>query len=378
MATSNDRRTVLKSLSLALAGAGLGQACAVKKGIVGSGSQHPVRLTAVEPSWDRVIRTVAGLRPFRPSGFVLRAERLGTKTLIHNYGHGGGGVTLSWGTGMMAVEEALRAGEKSCAVLGCGAVGLATAWLLLRRGFAVTIYAKDLPPATTSSVAGAQWTPSWVTEHGAATPEFETQLVRAARLSYRFFQTLVGERYGVRWIDNYEMSDHPIPDVGYRATASPIRDLYPDLTMVEGNENPFTFPFVRRFPTMLIEPPVYLDTLMRDVVLFGGKIEVREFASPGDVDSLPEPIVVNCTGLGARALFGDEELIPMKGQLVVQLPQPGVDYIALHHDAYMFPRSDGIVLGGTYERGEWSVEPTADGNRKILAGCEEIFSRLVR
>jgi glycine/D-amino acid oxidase-like deaminating enzyme len=95
------------------------------------------------------------LRPFRPSGFVLRREELGPKTIIHNYGHGGCGVTLSWGTAHLAVEEALKTNQTKYAVLGCGAVGLATARLLQRRGFEVTIYAKDLPPNTTSNIAGA-------------------------------------------------------------------------------------------------------------------------------------------------------------------------------------------------------------------------------
>jgi glycine/D-amino acid oxidase-like deaminating enzyme len=55
---------------------------------------------------DRVIREVVGLRPYRPSGFVVDAERLGHKLLVHNYGHGGGGVTLSWGTASLAVDLA--------------------------------------------------------------------------------------------------------------------------------------------------------------------------------------------------------------------------------------------------------------------------------
>src|SRR5262249_21743424 len=88
---------------------------------------------------DRIIRTVVGLRPFRPSGFVVRTEKLDDKTIVHNYGHGGGGMTMSWGTSHLAVEQALGTGEKSAAVLGCGGVGLATARLLQRRGFTVTI-----------------------------------------------------------------------------------------------------------------------------------------------------------------------------------------------------------------------------------------------
>ena len=84
----------------------------------------------VDVSPDRVIRTVVGLRPYRPSGFVVRRESIEEKTIIHNYGHGGGGVTLSWGTGHLAVEQALPTGAMRMAVLGSGAVGLATARLL--------------------------------------------------------------------------------------------------------------------------------------------------------------------------------------------------------------------------------------------------------
>src|SRR5712692_11417430 len=112
------------------------------------------RFVRVKVSPDRVIRTVVGLRPFRPSGFVVKTEKLDEKTVVHNYGHGGGGMTLSWGTSHLAVDEAAAGGFRRCAVLGCGGVGLATARLLQRRGFDVTIYTKDLPPNTTSNISG--------------------------------------------------------------------------------------------------------------------------------------------------------------------------------------------------------------------------------
>ena len=64
----------------------------------------PIARVKVSP--ERVIRTIVGLRPFRPSGFVVRGEKLNAKTVIHNYGHGGAGITLSWGTAQLACEEA--------------------------------------------------------------------------------------------------------------------------------------------------------------------------------------------------------------------------------------------------------------------------------
>ena len=71
-------------------------------------------------SWDRVIRTVVGLRPCREAFFRVETERLGEKIVIHNYGHCARGVGLSWGTSHLAVEEALRTGQTRYAVLGCG------------------------------------------------------------------------------------------------------------------------------------------------------------------------------------------------------------------------------------------------------------------
>ena len=113
------------------------------------------------------------------------------------------GVTLSWGTGELACREVDATGEKNVAVLGCGAVGLATARLLQERGCAVSIYAKDLPPHTTSNVAGAQWFPVYVSQRGHQAPDFMPRLVEASRLANARYQVMVGPRYGIRWLPNY-------------------------------------------------------------------------------------------------------------------------------------------------------------------------------
>jgi glycine/D-amino acid oxidase-like deaminating enzyme len=84
-------------------------------------------------------------------------------------------------------------------------------------------------------------------------------------------------------------------------------------------------------------------------------------------------LVFNCTGLGAGALFGDEELVPLKGQLTFLLPQPEVNYAVLSGELYMFPRSDGILLGGTHERGVWTLEPDQQAKARILAGHKALF-----
>jgi glycine/D-amino acid oxidase-like deaminating enzyme len=354
----------------------------------------PVRHFApVKVSRERIIREVVGLRPYRPEGFKVEAERVGEKLLVHNYGHGGAGITLSWGTASLAVDllseppavaggssrhRAARRPAKSrrFAVLGCGVNGLSTARLLQRRfqdgPGTVTIYAKDLPPETTSNIAGGFWSPTSVFDPEHATAKFTEQFRTACRISNRAFQNLVGPEYGVRWMETFEL---------YRNEASLTReltggnDLYPQIEIHRDPDNYFGFPYVKQYNTMLIEPPVYLNALLRDFYIAGGKLVVKEFHSREELKRLPEPVIFNCTGLGARALFGDQQLEPVRGQLEVLLPQPEIDYCYLS-SGYMFPRRDGIILGGTWDHGDWSLAPKPEQTNGILAAHAEIMKGL--
>lgn len=368
-----SRRQMLKAASILAAGStlGLGACSSLRsENATAPGPRSPVHLPPVRVSEDRLIRQMVGLRPFRPSGFVVSAEPLGDKLLVHNYGHGGAGVTLSWGTAHLAVESILASGRSGpTAVLGCGVVGLSTARLLQRHGFVVTIYARDLPPETTSNVAGASWYPGLVVRPECRTPAWEAQFERAARFSHRAFQDLVGTRYGVRWLPQYYLSDRPI---GEPWEYQLLRDLFPG-KILEPGEHPFHTPYAAVDHLMFIAPPVYLRALMRDFREAGGRIVVRRFEDPAQVTALREPIVANCTGLGARELFGDSELTPLKGQLEVLLPQPEVEYAVGMDELYMFPRADGILLGGTRERGVETLEPNPTATRRIFDGHRRIF-----
>ena len=326
-------------------------------------------------SRDRLIRTVVGLRPFRPQGFVVAAERLGEKLLVHNYGHGGAGITLSWGTSSLAVELARDSTEGRFAVLGCGVMGLTTARLLQRLGHSVTIYAKNLPPETTSNVAGALWLPTSAFDSQIVSAKFLEDFRRAAEISNRAFQTLVGVEYGVRWRETYELLRNPGPLERELPGGS---RLYPEAETHKEAKNYFSFPYVRQFNTMMIEPHVYLNALLRDYYVAGGKIVVKELRSREEVSQLAEPVVFNCTGLGARMLFGDLNLIPVRGQLEVLLPQAEIDYCYLSGSNYMFPRQDGIILGGTFDRDRWSLEPDLEETTAILEAHAEVMKGLKR
>jgi len=339
----------------------------------------------VKVSRDRVIREVVGLRAYRAEGFVVSAERAGHKLIIHNYGHGGAGITLSWGTASLAADllsepPAIAGGpgkraraHSRFAVLGSGVNGLSTARMLQRRfGGAVTIYAKNLPPETTSNIAGGFWSPTSVFDPQVVTTKFSEQFKLACRISNRAFQLLAGTEYGVRWIDTFELIRN---EVNLTRELAGGNDLYPNQEIHRDPDHYFGFQFARQYSTMLIEPQTYLNALLRDFYIAGGKVVVKEFRGREEIMRLPEQVIFNCTGLGARALFNDLKLEPVRGQLEILLPQPEIDYCYLSA-GYMFPRHDGIILGGTFDHGDWSLEPRADQRDWILDSHAEVMKGL--
>jgi D-amino-acid oxidase len=380
-----DRRRFLWNANMAMvsvaAGGGLSGCMKMPAGAAITAGMLPVNLPEtschlprVHVSADREIRTVVGLRPFRPSGFRVAKEMVGETAVVHNYGHGGGGITLSWGTSKLAVDLGLPGHVGPVAVLGCGAVGLATARLAQEAGFDVTIYAKAMPPETTSNIAGGQWHPVTVYDSDTAlTPEFTKQFVDAAQYAYRRYQIMTDPKYGIRWMRNYALSDTPWQGPINAGLAGLIQGMQPEIKDVPQGAHPFGVKFVRQFDGMIVEPPIYLPAMLTDVRIAGGKIVVREMKSLDEVRSLPEKLVFNCTGLGAKALFGDEELTPIRGQLTFLLPQPEVTYATVYENTYMFSRRDGVVLGGTHEVGDWNLQPDMTTKAAILAKQAKLF-----
>jgi D-amino-acid oxidase len=325
-------------------------------------------LAPVIADQSRVIRTMAGLRPYRRSGFVVRADHLGEKRLVHNYGHGGAGITLSWGTSKLAAELGLQGHSGPVAVLGSGVVGLSTARLVQEAGFPVTIYAAALPPDTTSNIAGGQFHPFGLFRDDAVTPQWKTQFAQALDYSWRRYQIMVGDDYGIRWLPTYVETDSP--DAKVIATFPPIN------RMLTASEHPFPWSSALRYDTMYVETGRYLRQMIRDVQTAGGRIDVRRFATPADIAALPESLVFNCTGLGSRELFNDRDLHPARGQLAILEPQPEVRYAFTGGPGYMFPRPDGIILGGTFELDQWDATPDPQTIARILASHKRFFASL--
>jgi hypothetical protein len=148
---------------------------------------------------------------------------------------------------------------------------------------------------------------------------------------------------------------------------------HPGGRTVAKRDHPFPIENVVAFDTMYVETGHFLRQMLRDISIAGGKIQVRDFPDPQAIQALPESLVFNCTGLGARALFGDEELHPVRGQLAVLLPQPDVRYAFAGSSGYMFPRADGILLGGTFEHDQWDDRPQQSDIARIIESHKEFF-----
>ena len=311
------------------------------------------RLMPVRAHMRRVFDITVCSRPFRAAGPRLDTEMLGDTLVVHNYGHGGSGWSLSWGSAQLVLEKALQRGDKNLAVIGCGALGLTTAVLALKMGCSVALYAKELLPLTRSARATGSWTPdSRIALRDSAAPGLGELWERMARFTWKSYRGYVGlPGKPVECGDRYYITDgsgqnyYTTPNaLAFAQYSNRIADIIPSGVDMPPGSTPFQLPNVRRTENMQFNVASYGHTLMAEFYAMGGKLEVREFHEPSEFTRLKQKVVINCTGYGARALWKDESLIPVRGQIAWLAPQPEVNYGVNYRGVQMIPRSDGIVV----------------------------------
>ncbi len=348
-------------------------------------------------------RCVSGVRPHRVGGIKLALERHdvggGVKFLVHNYGHSGVGITLSWGCAAKVVEHVRTAvaalpatATNRIAVLGSGVIGLTSA-RELRCAFPwadIRIYTANYDGSrvafegTCSWVAGGQIEPSVISnEYEGHSPETQIGVLNGyMSASVRKIRALreagMWDAYGIAPRLNFmpmtmmntgfervkPTEDFWRPEYG----ALPFRNLNNAQRCVRG----------ALYQTWLMNPRIMLPRLVRELEARHVTFHRRTFASEFDVLSLEESIIVNCTGLGARAIFNDANMKPIKGQLMV-LPNPsGLDYFfsggcGPQRSAYVFCRQNDVVLGGSYEENVDSEGATEAECAKFLARLRLLF-----
>jgi glycine/D-amino acid oxidase-like deaminating enzyme len=345
----------------------------------------PALLPSIDARPERLIDIAVCTRPFRAQGPRIEAERRGRQTIIHNYGHGGSGWSLSWGAARLAVDMALATRERQIAIIGCGAIGLTSACVAQRAGLRVRILCRERPPEVRSSAATGVWTPSSrICLEAHATEAFQQRWAAMARYSFRSYQNLLGLAGDpVEWRDGYSLYDERLPEDehGGHGPNEPeyasLGDAAPELripsALVPAGEHPFAVTRVRRFTQIMFNLPAYQRLLMDDFLRAGGVIEQREFTHPRQLAGLRERTLLNATGYGARELFGDTSLTPVRGQTARLIPQPEVRYGInfRQRNLSVVSRRDGILVQAQAE-GDYGSEDTTPDRAASVAAVQRL------
>lgn len=347
------RRLLQGSLPGALLGSGLLSACST------TGAEAPIKLAPIRARTDRIFDIAVCTRPFRAAGPRLDSERIGDTLVVHNYGHGGSGWSLSWGSSARALQLAQQASPREVAVIGCGALGLTSAILAQRAGLRVTIYAKDQLPLASSAGATGEWTPdSRIADAHVAATSFAAEWEAMARASFKTHRQFLGlPGTPVEWVDQFSVVAAPstagAPDVptspdacavSFAHYAGRISDITPVWRRVPIASTPFKGSAVNRSEIMVFNIAGYGHTLMNDFLVAGGHYRHVEFRTPAQIAALGHRVAINCTGLGARTLWRDETVTPVRGQIQRLIPQPDVRYGLNYRSVLSVPRRDGLVV----------------------------------
>jgi D-amino-acid oxidase len=355
---------------------------------------RPGAIVPIRADLDRMFRITVCLRPFRAAGPRLDVETVGDKMVVHNYGHGGSGWSLSWGSADVVVRKALLAanGKRELAVIGCGALGLTAAITAQRFGFKVTIYARERPPYVRSSRATGSWTPdSRIALASAAPAGFAALWESMARTSFSMYQSYLGMPGDpIEWTDRYFLHDRSAAE--RHASAEPpevhdfahyedrLADIEPETHDLPPGTHPFPTPYVRWTTSLTFNVADYSRQLMNDFMIAGGVIETREFHSPQDLAGLPQPVVINCPGYAARQLWSDESIVPVRGQIAWLIPQEGVHYGLNYKGVNVLARRDGIVVQPYHSEEEgWNDTNEQPDRAAAIAGVEviqELYRRM--
>lgn len=251
-------------------------------------------------------------------------------------------------------------------VIGAGVIGLTTAVTLAEHGHQVLVRTAEPPALTTSWTAGALWGP-WLAQPADQVHRWAAESLRV--LTEQAEQPSTGVRL-VSGVDVARVEHAPPEWFG----------LLPDVRPCRPEELPHGYRHGVRYTAPLVTMPVHLPYLVERLRVAGGSIE-RATVPSLDEAARRAPVVVNCTGVGARALAGDEDVSPIRGQHVV-VSNPGItEFVEVDTGnsaelIAVYPHGDHVVLGGTAEPGVWDRTPSPDAANAIVARCAAVVPLL--
>jgi D-amino-acid oxidase len=257
-------------------------------------------------------------------------------------------------------------GDADVLVIGAGVIGLTSAILIAQRGLRVRVVSYQKPLGTTSAAAGAIWGP------------YLAKDPRVLPWSLRTLSTLEllakDAHSGIVLTNGIEASTELVATPGWMTQL-------PDFAHCEATALPAGYKMGWSFTVPIVDMPAHLEYLAQRLLDYGVKIEIlsRPLSSL-DGAGRPTIAIVNCAGLGAAALVGDNTLAPIWGQLVV-LDNPGLTrFFADHGESaeptYFMPQGDKVVLGGVIAPGIRRLKPDPAIMQGIVDRCAAVEPRL--
>ncbi|XP_054469924.1 D-aspartate oxidase [Anoplopoma fimbria] len=130
--------------------------------------------------------------------------------------------------------------------------------------------------------------------------------------------------------------------------------------------------FGQAFTTVKCECSSYLPWLEKRFRKAGGQVEQRKVNSLQELSSSYD-IIVNCSGLGSKLLAGDNQVHPVRGQ-VLKVEAPWLHHFIRDGDGktYIYPGIRCVTIGGTRQEGDWRLQVDGGDTRGILERCSAL------
>ncbi len=226
------------------------------------------------------------------------------------------------------------------AVVGAGISGMSSALKLVEAGNSVSVFAKVFSPNITSNRAAAFWLPYHIRN--------DKRGIDWCRKSYETYKELAGDSLtgiSMKQLIKVVADDVPVNEVDRTwkdfMPANSYRTIPNDQLLpgyIEGDEA----------EVPLIETQIFLPWLQAQLEAKGVAFHEQGIKNFDQLDD--HDLIINCSGLGARELCNDQQLIPYRGQVALLSPKEGLPiFLDNEKPQYIVPRKDAIIIGGTYE-----------------------------
>lgn len=318
-----------------------------------------------------ICKEVICTRPVRKGGFNISLERVSKKIVVHCYGHGGSGWTTLFGSVSKAIallEAEKPAKRHPIRIIGAGCIGLAMAVELTRKGYSIAgISAENLYNIASWKAGGYFALVSLKNS-----PKEQKKCVQLGLETFEAFQSVAQGKHPylsqncVKYMPDYSRIGTPtgLEDLQASGLLPPPREVTVDFGNGVRHKN-----FMESM-TYYIDTTEIMKRLWAEIARHKIRVEVKKIEA---FDQLEEEIVFDCSGLGAKALNSDNEMVAVRGHLILFNELSGEGHLnymiydkviqdGKQERIYMFPKMAAMddqgqetgcrgVLGGTFIEG---------------------------